>query len=736
MPRESQNLQNVQAQQQALNFQQPHRQTQEEALRNGLTLEEFQQLEEIRIEKENEFFRKLLENEKYAKLKELHDYVNARNKKNYTQSFDECGKRAAEIDTKFRNLYLKHIKEQNWEEGNAELAELNEEAQSIIDIMKQRDHTQEEIRNVTTFTSFNAEIKDLIKSSRLTDSDAYDAIIKVAKEYDKMTKDLSKQMELIWRLQACLKEYAKLRYKTSYGLPKGRERMARVTRLLAMSDKLLEYQDMFAWKEDNDRARHFLENEAQTYEKDEFNECIEEFNKAKITQFQLDERWPQALLPYKRDKQNKNKITDETRENYEIDRKLLRAFQETNTQKQIAAIARIYLKQSLPEFTEEDLSKENIFKFRKDLYSKNALLSNRSVLCDLISEVTARMGDHPDPLLRYMSRRLADPCRSLMNTAYELHMQSLGIDIKSDCKFTKDIPEAMIDAQILSAKAAYATRTPLNEELEKQLRKLIQDVDAAEEKELADPTSHVYARETARLLRLHSQAADKVNELFCKQHAEYVTGPNEYWKQNERLASLMLPYALDKGQVLEKYTKNFEYNEKMVTLLHSAEAEDRIAALASVYLRIHKFAWKNEAPNEKEVAEYCRKMVETPGFYNQYLTLKDYLNVENERTPNHPLITYMLNIIDRPADTYLSLLQRFYRASHGYGHDGEYLENDDAVGDAIPVKDAAKESYASTLTILVEEMNKEKAANNGSMFQMNQGIEEQLKQLCQGKGLI
>ena len=46
------------------------------------------------------------------------------------------------------------------------------------------------------------------------------------------------------------------------------------------------------------------------------------------------------------------------------------------------------------------------------------------------------------------------------------------------------------------------------------------------------------------------------------------------------------------------------------------------------------------------------------------------------------------------------------------------------------------ESYASTLTILVEEMNKEKEANNGSMFQMNQGIEEQLKQLCQGKGLI
>ncbi len=87
------------------------------------------------------------------------------------------------------------------------------------------------------------------------------------------------------------------------------------------------------------------------------------------------------------------------------------------------------------------------------------------------------MGDHPDPLLRYMSHRLADPRRSLMNTAYELHMQSLGIDIKSDCKFTKDIPEAMIDAQLLSAKAAYATRTPLNEEL-----------------------------------------------------AEYVTGPNEYWK--------------------------------------------------------------------------------------------------------------------------------------------------------------------------------------------------------------
>ncbi len=734
MSRESQNLQNAQIQQQAPVFQPGQRQSQEDALRNGLTLEEYRQLEEIRTDTENTFFQELLKNEKYAQLKELQDYVNARNKKAWTQNFDECGKKAAEIDAKFRNLYFKHASEQNWEEGNAELAELNEESRNLMITMRQRDNAQEEIRNSTTFTTFNTEIKELIASSRLTDSDAYDAIIKVAREYDGMTKDLSKQMELIWRLQACMKEYAKLRYKTSYKLPKGRERMARITKLLAMSDKLLEYQDMLALKEDNTRARAFLENEAKTNEKDEFIECIGEFNKTRKKEFQLDDRWPQALLPYKRDSQNK--VTAETKENYEIDRKLLRAFQEDNPTKRIAAIARVYLKQNLPEFTEDDLSKDNIFNFEKELYSKNTLLSNRTILCDLISEVAAQMDGPMPPLLAYMSQRLSDPCRSIMHAAYQLRMQSLGIDTNSDCKFTKEIPEAMIDAQIQSAKASYAMRTPLNNDFESQLRQLIQKVDAEEEREKMDPNSHVYARETSRLLVLRSQLADNVSTLFSEKYPDYVTGANEYWVQNERLVSLMLPYSLDKGPTFEKSRKNIEYNDKMVRLLHSENAEDRIAALASVYLRIHKFAWKNEAPTMGEVAEYCRKMAETDGFTNQYLTLKDYLKDENERTPNHPLIMYMQSIIDRPADTYLSLLQRFYRAINGYDHDGKYLEDDDDETNPVSVKNASKEGYASALTVLIEEMDKEKAANNGSMIQQNQEIENQMKHLCKSKGLM
>lgn len=731
---ENQYLQNDQRQQ-APAFQQVHRQSQEEALRNGITAEELRQLEEIRTEQENKFFRKLLENEKYAKLKELQDYVDARSKKEWAQNFDECEKKAAEVDAKFRALYLKNVREKNWEEGNAELAELNNEAQSIIDTMKQRDDAQEKIRNTATFTAFNAEIREIVRSSSLTDSPAYKAIVEVAREYNGLTRDLPRQMQLIWRLQACMKEYATLRYKTSYKLSKGQERMTRITKLLAMVDKLLEYQDMIDLKTENARERAFLENEAKTFEKDEFNECIGEFNKTRIKGFE-DSRWPQALLPYNRDKQNKNRVTQKTMENYVIDRKLLRAFQENNPRKQIAAIARVYLKQNLPEFTEEDLSKDNIFKFQKALYGKNALASNRMVLCDLISEVSAQMGEQVDPLLLYMENRLSDPCRSFMYTAYTLRMQSLGINIELDSKSDRQIFEEVIDSQIQLAKISYANRTPLSEELEEQLRQLIKDVDAEEEQEKADPTSHVYARETARLLHQRSQLADNVSELFSKQHADYVNGRNEYWSQNERLVSLMLPYALENGQVYEKTRENFEYNEKMVRLLHSEDSEDRIAALASVYLRIHKFAWKNEAPTIGEVAEYSRKMATTDGFVNQYLTLKDYLQNEAERSPADPLLTYMLRIIDRPVDTFLSSLQRWERAMHGYDHDGAYLEGDDANNEVMSVRDAARGNYDIALEALVEEMNKEKAGNNGSMIQMDQAVEEQLKRLCQRKGLI
>lgn len=709
--------------QQQQNIQQVHMDPQTEALKSGFKLKEFQELEQVKKEKEDLFYRLLLTNdEKYKELGELLNYVKERNQKDWTQNFDECGKQSEEILEKFKGLYAKNAGIQNWQEQNQELAQLKAESKAITETMIQRDKAQAEIRDNTSFKEFDKEIRTMIKKSSATDSKTYKMVIEVAKEYLN-TEGLMEQLDVLWRLQACMKEYAKLRYKTSYKTDKGKERMTRITKLLAMTYKFMECKEYFELRQrDLDRATYMS---SELKDSDLTQEYIESKNiYATYTKVQFDQRrWPQIMLPYKRDKKNKNQVTTETRENYEIDKKFLRAYQSQDINRQIAAIARIYLKQPLQDFSKEDLTMGNVIKFTNARYVAGTIESNKMILSDFITELERRIGRKDHPLLKYMGDRVSDPARSNMACAFGLHMGNLGISI-SKCQRDDDVATGKEEEERMyqAAQEMYSEYRPIDEELEKQLREFVEKVDKEELEAEKIKGSHEYVKETCRLQVKKEEVDKQAGPLIKEHYANYLNGDSD-------LGSLLIPFYIDKnGEVTNAASKaNKAYNDKFLTLIHSNDPEDRVAALASVYLRLKKFNWGDDEPSLGDVAEFGRQMVATKGFASQYQAFNSCLQKEAEKT-DHPMLYYMQGIYDRPLTTYSMNLVRLNNYVNGYDSTGDFMEDDNS-------EMVAKESYTALLEKVKEEMELEKANHGGHVIQQDLMMEEMLKQLCQDKGI-
>lgn len=714
---------NAQRQQQQQNIQQVQISPQREALNNGYTLQEFQKLEQEKKEAEDQYFRKLLSmDENYKELGELLNYVKERNQKDWTQNFDECGKQSEKIFEKFKALYAKNAGIQNWQEGNQELEELKGESKALTETMTQRDQAQAEIRDNANFKEFDKEIRTMVEKSSSTDSKTYKMVIKVAKEYLN-TEGLMEQLDVLWRLQACMKEYAKLRYKTSYKTDKGKERMTRITKLLAMTEKFMECKEYFELKQrDLDRATYMS---SELKDSDLTQEYIESKNiYATYTKVQFDQkRWPQIMLPYKRDKKNKNQVTPETRENYEIDKKFLRAYQSQDINRQIAAIARIYLKQPLPDFSKEDLTMENVIKFMNARYVEDTIESNKMILSDFITELERRIGRKDHPLLKYMGDRVSDPARSNMSSAFGLRMGNIGIST-STCQRDDDVATGKEEEEMMyqAAQEMYSEHRPIDEELEKQLREFVEKVDKEELEAEKMKGSHEYVKETCRLQVKKAEVDKQARSLIKEHYANYLN-------ENSDLGSLLIPFYIDKnGEVTNATSKaNKEYNDRFMKLIHSNDPEDRIAALASVYLRLKKFNWKDDEPSLGDVAEFGRQMVATKGFDSQYQAFNNCLQMEAEKT-DHPMLHYMQGIYNRPLTIYSMNLVRLNNYVNGYDSIGDFMED-------VDTEMVAKESYTALLEQVKEEMELEKANHGGHVIQQDLMMEDELKRLCQDKGI-
>lgn len=724
---------NAQRQQQQRNLQVNYGLTKEQIRNGGYSAAELNALEAKRKEMEDEFFRQLIHDEKYKELGNLQNYLNERNKKDWTQNFDECQKKSDKIFAKFRKLYSKNIRKKNWEERSEELAQLKAEALALTKTMTKRDQAQKAIRDNACFIDFDAEIKVMIQKSSKSDSPTYKAVVAAAEEY-MATEDLNEQMNIIRRMQACMKEYAKLRYKPKYGTKEGERRMAQVTKLLAMTDKFLEYQENFELRKEAQEISQSLSHELENEEAAILEETHSKYSKMTTKQF-VKSRWNQPLLLYKRDKNGK--VTEETKKNYEIDMKFLKAFQTKDAKRQLAAIARIFLKQNIINYTKDDLTAENSSKFDKALYGKYIQRTNQPILLDFITDLSKRTaGDKTfldnKVLLDYMGDRLANPAYGAMTTAFNLQMNNMGLDTRTCKKYKAELPgEDKVQQQLLSAQMYYETmHRVLDPALEVKLREFIEEVDKQERKERKDPAHPEYLKELCRFQARKSNLYEKKAEtLINERYSHQLKGENNYWKKNSHLGSLLLPYAVNKdGQVTSKSKKFFDYNEKTMALLHSEDPEDRIAALASVFLRLKKFNYAESVPTSSTIAEYDKQMLETPGFVSQYRVFGDFLAEEAKRSPDHPMIKYMQKVYTNPLTAYSLNLVDTNRYAHGYDNTGIFLDNDQ-------LESQSQKIFADIVQLTTEEVKKQKAENNNQLVYTNKTEENKLKQLCESKGL-
>ncbi len=724
MPNEFGQMNAQQQQQQQPLFQRP---TKKEALRSGLTLEQFQQMQRDQEVQEDQFFYNLLKNdEKYRELGALQTYVNGRKQNAWAQNFDECGKESEEILAQFKALYIKNHKKENWQERSGELAQLKTKAKDLTKKMAQRDQAQKAIRDDATFEAFDNEIRTLLQHTSKNDSDAYKAVAEAATEYIN-EPNLSKQMDILWRLQGCMMAYAQLRYKTKYGTPQGRKRMTQITKLLAMTDKLFVYREIIDIRGRDKAAHENLSNELKTYEADTFNEALTKYKKTVKTNIP-DIRWSQIMLPYERDK-NGN-VTLETVRNYQINQKFLRAFSSNDTERQLAALARIFLRQSLPDLTQDDLDAKNILECeKKSFYGENCLNANKPLLCSFIEELRKRM-DANNPLLQYMADRLRDNTMNMMSSVFAIHVQNIGLDMKNfeKCKIpakSKEELQALEDSLLAQTKAQHDTlHVPINKELENQLRQLIQKVDQAESKEQNKPATQEYMAMLCKAQKSKSRHEKKAKALIEERYSNYLNGDNKYWENNEQLYSLLLVYNTNKdGQPTQLTQKLFDYNEKAMQLLHSDNVEDRIAALASVYLRLAKFERNNDSL-ESQIAAYDHNMIFAKGFSSLYQTFRRFL-LQEEKRSSHPYITYMKNVFDSNHVTKILPLVNLNRLAHGYDQSAHFTNDENSEA-------ASKAEFDTKAKEVLAEMKAEKANDPGTI---NMEMENTLRALCDKKGL-
>ena len=275
------------------------------------------------------------------------------------------------------------------------------------------------------------------------------------------------------------------------------------------------------------------------------------------------------------------------------------------------------------------------------------------------------------------------------------------------------------DVDIKGSEEAYAAR---NEEMEKSIQDYINNN--------TRPESIVYLQKTASLFQENMKLQEEVDESFSTNHPEEYAS-TKYWAQHTRQGNFMLPLEKDKnGKLTVKGQQNYQYNEKMVKLLNSEDPTDRIAALASCFLRCYWEGLTEDQLTASEFSKYMRKLIQTEGFYSQYNDLEDFVKAELARDKNNELVIYMKNIIFSAKSQKASLLSQAYFTTMGYSTDGinKKIKPKEMEAHILALKlqmDTAKEAFKT-----------EREKNNGNLITVDPAMTAKLEKLCKDKGLM
>ncbi len=657
----------------------------------------------------------------YAQPEKIHEnvlalnkYLESRKDKEWATTYDDY-KILAEALTRKASLQNMKTKKSSWNK-------LELEAKAALDQVMAMDEEQQQIRKDANFHTLNPEIDALLSDRNIfTDSGLYRGILEAAEAY-KEEKDIAKKMGCLAKLKTKMDAYASVRFKRSYSFPKGERRMGRVMKLLTMTNKLLQYSKIIetSIKENNTFAA--VTADVKKHHLDDVK-TIEAAGKYNVS----DGRWYQCMLPYERDK--KGDVTPETAANYAANLDFLEAFKSDDVVKQKVAICRLYQKMNLIEYDENIFTIEGILKEGESMFSGKGLHVNKNTMMDII----ANFKDDPDPVFKYVMARVNDTCRSFMQQGAKNYLLSQGYNYQTTQMVSKDEANAfktmeqysLADAKRIFGGDVRADESPYvarNEEMEKALQKYIDDN--------TSPDSKVYLQKTADLFQENMKLQAEVNDSVRINHPEEY-GSTKYWNQPNRQGNFMLPLEKDKnGELTDKGQQNYQYNEKMLKLLNSEDATDRIAALASCFLKCDWEGLSEDQLTESDFSRNIRRMLQTEGFYSKYNTLEDFLKSEFIRDKNNELVNYMRSIVFSARSQQATLLSQTYLNSQGYSTDG--------IGKKI--KDVEKEMHRLSLEAHMvtakEAFRAEREKNNGNLIVVDPVMTAKLEKLCKDKGLM
>ncbi len=704
--------------------------------------------------------------ENLPKMKAFNNYMKERINKAWVQKSDEFAKISAHLYRKYEKAYLEKGESSNWEK-------LEKEAEKALRGVQERDKASEEIRKNANIMEMEQSIDELLADRKeRTDSPAYSGVWNAANDYKKLIKEepeeRAKTSNSEWKAQVValkkllskLEWYASRRYRKHYGTIKGRKRMDRVTKLIALTGSVLEVEPAVTLMRDTMEKRDNIADDL----KKNFSEDVNELSK--VNKGALTGRWADILLPYERDKTGK--VTKETQANYEDNWETIQAFKSNEDEIRLTMIAKIYqrlskfdINENINDFYKKATGSEDATGSENATASKNAVSLYATIISLLQMERNRydSMKKELPPELIYMENVVTSPKYAFFMTGMKAYMKSYGFDGDSGAVLNtksskKDSVTFRQSAKQALDMAKKAEEPDIKEDMEVALQERVnqfrqkpqyrenlrQQLQEREERETNRKAQRQnYIEDTARCVREHITKSKETQRDLIKNFAEYFVDDkleeagriNPLKTTSTRLRDLMLIYKRDEdGNITEETRKNFDTNKKLMQLVTSHDATDRIAAMAYIFLNLKKTCYtRDEDLTEENMLDKFRGEYQSDSLQQgAYNVMMDIINEEVIRTKGNALLDYMKKQNDSVNMSSMRQLVNGYFELNGY----------DVTGTKLPESEKAvkQQVYELKKKFFKDEVRNEKNENNGGFILPDVKKEDELRALCREKGLM
>ncbi len=703
-------------------------------------------------------------NEKDAlpKLKALNNYMKTRIKKDWIQTSDEFAQISAKLYSQYEKTFLKTGTMSNWEK-------LEAEAEEALRGVQQRDETFKEIRKNANIMDVEQCINELLADrNNLTDSKAYTKVWNAADAYMKMidpdpkerakttSSEYKEQMKALNNLLSELHGYASLRYKTYYHSPKGKRRMNRITKLIALTGSVLEVEPTLTVIRDTHEQRDKIGEDLDIHFSEDINKLYE------INANALPGRWADILLPYERD--DAGQVTAKTRANYEDNWETIQAFKSDDDGLRLAVIAKLYQRLTKFQTDANSYQKDAVNNIYKQITASKNALSLYAIFTSVVQMERNRYNKKGKAIpaeLTYMEGVMLSAKYCNLMSGMQQFLMSYGFDAntgKVNTKITKkqsvqhqnsgrllmDLAKAAPEPDIrMDMEEALQGRVNQLHQNQQHLETLRQDLQERDANHQPNVNSVYYLDDMARCIQKHrikSNATQQdletyLGDFFDEQKVRSIGGINPLKTDISRMRDLMLMYerGADGNITLETH-QNFQTNLKLLRLFISPEATDRIAGIAYIYLNLKRTYYTEEKDWTKEnmLNKYRGEYLSYPLQQRAYNTILDIIAGELDRTKDNALLNYMDKQTGSVNMCAMRQLGSSYFKLQGYNIDGKKIPK--AKLEEEKVKEQKFfEGYKANADIQAQI---EREENNGQFIMPNVDMEAQLRKLCQSKGLM